>query len=580
MSAVPRAVSTSAAAALVLTAVWLFWPSAMGGSTTYVTTHGTSMQPDFHTGDLAVLSPAQSYGVGDVVAYPSSSLHTIVMHRIVSGDADGFVTQGDNNDWVDRDRPAEDEILGSLLLRIPQGGTVLGVLGAPGVLPFAGAAVVAFFGLVRQPRSGSRGRSARRRRSPLPSIQVPARIRSLPMDVRARAARIPTPVRGGTAGIPMAIRARARQIELAGGAGALLAVVGLAVLAALPATQTDTRTVRVTQQGQFTYSGSAVPGTTYPSGRISTGDTVWTRLTRGLTVSFTNTVTGPDIGDLRGVLRLDVVVAASDGWSAVLTSGPVVTLHDGTATASVRVDPNVATQLVNRHFAEIGASGGAGTLTVTPVAATTGTVEGRPFTADSPAGLAFSMDAASLRPAGTSDAELAPAPQTAVHVDETVPRRFTVLRLSVPIDEARVGAAVVLGAALAAFALGAWIRRSSPPDVADSFLVRHAERIVPVAGLASATNVIDVSDAESLHRVAERFDTVVLHHAGPDEDVFAVRDLDATYRFVVAGAAGRQRGKPPVPPVRAPAPAADPAPPVVAVPTAVPSSAGLPGRVA
>ena len=27
------------------------------------------------------------------------------MHRIVSGDADGFVTQGDNNDWLDQDRP-------------------------------------------------------------------------------------------------------------------------------------------------------------------------------------------------------------------------------------------------------------------------------------------------------------------------------------------------------------------------------------------------------------------------------------------------------------------------------------------
>jgi hypothetical protein len=55
-----------------------------------------------------------------------------------------------------------------------------------------------------------------------------------------------------------------------------------------------------------------------------------------------------------------------------------------------------------------------------------------------------------------------------------------------------------------------------------------------------------VSDAESLHRVAERFDTVVLHHVGEDEDVFAVRDVDATYRFVVPGS-DRRRGMPPVP---------------------------------
>jgi hypothetical protein len=36
---------------------------------------------------------------------------------------------------------------------------------------------------------------------------------------------------------------------------------------------------------------------------------------------------------------------------------------------------------------------------------------------------------------------------------------------------------------------------------------------------------------------------VVLHHAGPHGDTFAVRDLDMTYRFVVPGG----RGKPPVP---------------------------------
>jgi hypothetical protein len=78
-----------------------------------------------------------------------------------------------------------------------------------------------------------------------------------------------------------------------------------------------------------------------------------------------------------------------------------------------------------------------------------------------------------------------------------------------------------------------------------------------VAAFDPGPTVIDVSDAESLHRVAERFDTLVLHHAGPDEDVFAVRDIDATYRFVVPGCPDRQRGLPPVP---APAPVAVPEP--------------------
>jgi hypothetical protein len=184
---------------------------------------------------------------------------------------------------------------------------------------------------------------------------------------------------------------------------------------------------------------------------------------------------------------------------------------------------------------------------VTPVAETTGTVEGRPFVAEAPAGLAFTMDSASLRPAGSAEAALAPAASTPVQVEEVIPRRLQVLSVAVPIDAARIVAGVVLAVALLVLGAAAWVGRSDRKDVADQFLVRHADRILPVASLAPGTAVVDVADAESLHRVAERFDTLVLHHAAPDEDVFVVRDVDLTYRFVVPGSPDRLRGKPPVP---------------------------------
>src|SRR3954462_5999047 len=138
MTAVPRAARISALVALLLAAVWLFWPLTLGGGTTYVTTHGVSMEPRFHTGDLAILRSASSYAVGDVVAYRSASLDTVVMHRIVSMDGDRFVIQGDNNDWLGEERPSQDKVLGKLFLRIPQGGKVLAAATSP-----AGVGVVA-----------------------------------------------------------------------------------------------------------------------------------------------------------------------------------------------------------------------------------------------------------------------------------------------------------------------------------------------------------------------------------------------------------------------------------------------------
>ena len=519
MNAASRAASISAVIALVLAAVWFLWPVHLGGGTTYVTTFGASMEPAFRTGDLALLRPAGSYSIGDVVAYRSESLEAVVMHRIVSGDDAGFVTQGDSNDWLDQDTPSQDEILGRHVLRIPRGGIALDALTSPGALVFVVGGLLAVLGNARRPRGRIRSRSRR----------------------PARALSRPTPA------LSMSTRSRARQVAVGSGAVVLLAAAGCCVLLVVPTTQTATRTVDVVQQGQFSYTGRAEPGTTYPSGAITTGDTVWTRLASGVTVSFTNTVSGADAGDVAGDVRLDVVLTAPDGWTAVLGSGPAARLENGTATSSVPVDPAAAADLLSRHYEEIGTSGALATLTVTPVTDVTGTVDGRRFRAEPPAGLAFTLDTTSLRPPADLATTLAPRAQTSVQIDETVPRSFPVLGVPVRMEDARTLAGSTLLVALVALGAGAWMGRTRRGDAADQFVVRHADRILPVAAFNPGPTVFDVADAESLHRVAERFDTVVLHHAAEDEDVFVVRDADATYRFVMPGAEGRRRGRPPVP---------------------------------
>jgi signal peptidase I len=547
MNDATRAASISAVAALVLAAVWLFWPMALGGGTTYVTTHGISMEPGFHTGDLAVLRSSDRYSVGDVVAYHSETIDTIVMHRIVAVADDGLVTQGDNNDWLDEDRPSQGDILGTLFLRVPQGGKALDALRSPAVLPIVAMAALVLFGATRRPRGRHRTRRA--------------------------------PSRAVTFSMPT--RARARQVAMAAAVVAVLSAAGGAALLVMPSTQTESRALQVTQQGRFSYTGTAEPGTTYPTGVVSTGETVWTTLASRLTVSYVNAVSGPELTDVTGSVRLDVSVAAADGWSAVLNSGPTATLQDGTATVSVGVDPGAAVGLLSRHYAEIGVPSGTATLTVTPVVEITGSVRGQSVSLGSPAGLPFTLDAVSLRPSTSAEQALAPSTQAAVPVDELTDRRFAVLGVEIPIAVARIAALAVLVAALGTLGAGAWIGRSGRGDVADQFLVRHADRIVPVASFTPGPTVIDVSDAESLRRVAERFDTLVLHHAGPDEDVFAVRDVDATYRFVVPGVPGRQRGLPPVP-APAPAPvAADVTTPLPVIgPVPLPAHAGLWGRFA
>ena len=547
MRAAPRAANISAFAALMMVAVWLFWPLALGGGTTYVSTHGISMEPHFHTGDLAILRSAAGYSVGDVVAYRSETLNTTVMHRIVAMDGDRFVIQGDNNDWLDADKPAKGEILGKLFVRIPQGGKALAAVRSPGVLGLVGVAALTVLGSARRPRGRHGARSSRRS----PARRSPA--------------------------FSMPIRARARQVAPGCGVVALLAAVGGGVLLAMPSTQTDTRTLQVSQQGQFSYTGAAETGTTYPNGVISTGDPVYTKLTDGLTVSFQDTVSGPGLASVTGTAWLDLSVSTPDGWTAALGRGATASVANGTVTATAAVDPARAAAFLARHYAEIGNNAGGASVIVTPTVQMTGTLAGQPFTAGSLPPLTFTMDPTALRLSGDPTSALAPTAQTPVVLDEVVPRTFPLLSVSIPIGLARIAAGVVLAVSLVALAAGAWIGRTGRGDVADQFLVRHADRILPVAAFTPGPTVIDVADAESLHRVAERFDTIVLHHAAPDEDVFAVRDVDATYRLVIPGLPERQRGRPPVPaPVEVPADMTAPLPVVVPGPLSAPG--GLWGR--
>lgn len=518
MNSATRAAGISAVIALVLAAVWFFWPTALGGGTTYVATHGISMEPGFHAGDLAVLRPDSAYAVGDVVAYRSEALDTIVMHRIVGRDGDRFVIQGDNNTWVDADSPTQDEILGELFIRVPQGGKALGALRNPGPLAVVGIAALTVIGAVRAPRA----RSSRR---------------------EPRAQRRRTSHRASAFAMP--IRARARQVALVSGAVALLAAAAGGVLLAIPSTQTGARTLTVTQQGQFSYTGDAETGTTYPDGVISTGDPVYTKLTDGLTVSFQDTFSGPGVESVVGSAWLDLAVATPDGWSAPLGRGPTGVVQDGVVSASAVIDPATATEFLERHFAEIGGGGGGATLVVTPTVAVTGTVEGQVFTAGPLAGLTFSIDATSLRVAGDAASALVPTAQTEVVVEEVGPRSFPVLSVSIPIDLARMVAGAVLAVALVGLAAGAWIGRSRADDPVDDFLVRHAARILTVSAFTAGDTVVDVSDAESLNRVAERLDGLLLHHDGPDGQTLAVRDSDTTYRYVFPDGMS-QRPKPPL----------------------------------
>jgi signal peptidase I len=153
---------TGAWAAALLALAWLVWPTTLGGRTSVTIVSGSSMEPTYHTGDLALVRRTDEIAVGDVIVYavpagePGEGRH--VIHRVVGGSAaDGWITRGDNRDRPDIWRPRTTDIVGTVRALVPQGGTwVLRALSPAGL----GIAVTILFTWVFWPRDENDERAA------------------------------------------------------------------------------------------------------------------------------------------------------------------------------------------------------------------------------------------------------------------------------------------------------------------------------------------------------------------------------------------------------------------------------------
>jgi signal peptidase len=175
-----RAISRGNLAALLLLTLFLTWfvllrPAFLGGAVSYIMVSGESMEPTLHNGDLVMVRSEGSYRVGDLVAFRVPEAEhgggAIVIHRIVSGSAaDGFTTQGDNNERPDPWSVGEDDIVGERWVGVSGAGRWLDLLRAPVLLAGLVSGVGVFLVLIggearKRPRAVSRAKRSARARS-------------------------------------------------------------------------------------------------------------------------------------------------------------------------------------------------------------------------------------------------------------------------------------------------------------------------------------------------------------------------------------------------------------------------------
>jgi len=514
------------------------------GAVRLVTTHGVSMEPRFHTGDLGVIVRAPSYHVGEIVGYYSPLLHIIVLHRIVAEHAGRFTFKGDNNSFLDPLKLSSSYVRGGLLLHIPDGGTVLGWFRTPLGL---GAVAFAFVALgttwtTRRHRIRARQTRARRRTG------IDSARRGTPAPGPRHAAPKTTSVPRWPVLVPLAC----------------LGLFGIVTLAAWvhPLTRPSSRSVPYRQQITFSYTARTPRGVVYPTGAVQTGEPVFVKLADAVEVTAryrfragsTPAAAATTPAALAGTIGATVELEGPPGWSGQVSSVAPVRFSGTTASVAIGVDLARVSALEHAFTQATGVPLSEGNIMVVPTVRVHGSVDGSPVkNSFAPSlGLMLNGDELSLLPGtispGGTGSQLSPQGSGSVVHAVSVPATMPILGEPIGVARAReLAAGGFVVSLVACLVVTAWLERRRRMDEPTRIRAAHGHDLVVVSSspATDAALVVDVETFGGLVRLAERYDCVLLELEHTDGTTYYVECGATVYRYgsePVAGAAPGPEG--------------------------------------
>ena len=484
-------VSALASLAAVGVLWFLFAPSALGGRVDYAVVYGSSMEPTLHSGDLVVLRSRPSYAVGEVVGYRNADLHRVVLHRVVGEERGHFLFKGDNNGSSDSYRAPSDRIVGRLWLRVPAVGNVFTWLRTP----WHALLVIVFASLLL-----AGGEVGRRRLRREPGLAADA------------------------------------AWQLVGGGAVGIALFGAVAL--LGATHAQTRPVTranaYAQHVSFGYFGKARPGTVYPSGRVRTGDTVFTQLVHRLTLTADYRFSSALAHQVRGTAGLAAKLRSQQGFERTLRLTGRTQFAGDRWHASGTLDLIRLRKAIAAYERTTGIVGDSYTIDVAAHVAVQGVVGGRRVhELLAPTPVSFALDSTKLKLLLPEQPD-APDPLQATVAGSlagSAPASIGLGGLRLSVRTARtVGVLGAVGAVLVAVLGLLLVARGRGGDEVEQIRRRYRSWLVEAASPLSAPNVVDLTSIESLARLAEYYERAIVHHADGAAHTFAIEHEGTLYR--------------------------------------------------
>jgi signal peptidase I len=468
------------------------------GRASIVVTHGVSMNPIYHQGDLVMVAAAPSYQVGEIAAYRLPGQNVVVLHRIIGGNAQGFVMKGDNNQSTDVTKPTARQLVGHAVARVPKAGAWLQALTGPTALGLMTFGLIAA-GATAQTQSKRKRRRARlSRHATLRSGPVLA-VNALPPSMRAAAA--------GTAAV------------------GVLGIALAAVAFSLPVDRPEITQTHATSHLVFSYTAMVGHTAAYDGITARAPDPIFRKLASTVDLRF-------HYRGAPGSIAVSAELSTPGGWHSRVSITPPTRFTGNDYQGDATLDLNAFDARAQAAAAATGLPASPLSIAVTPRVLTTGSVAFQPT---------LNLTLTPLQLTMTGD----PSDLTATNVTTSshkvrLARTLDLYRQRLTVAHARAAAVIAILVAMLGVALIALIalitRGTSRGDEGLTIRRRYGPLLVRVHPVATPAGraVIDVTAFTALATLAERYGLSILHWSRSGIETFIVQDEGSIYRYRTA----------------------------------------------
>ncbi len=495
---------------IAITGWVLFAPPQLGGQATMVIVNGSSMQPTYYQDDLIIVRAADYYKTGDIVAYKNLQMGKFVIHRIIGEELDQFILQGDNNSWIDGFMPTKKEIIGKEWVRIPKFGKVISWLRKPLYLSFT-ASIFGGVLMINWLKEKNNKLSRRQRKS-------------FRFQKWINADRL------GQSG---------ETYFLALGIFLILAIITGGIAYAKPVEKTIPQDHFYTHDGKFEYSAPA-PAGIYDSTTIHSGSPLFLKLTCEIQVDYQYKLIGSNLDAVKGVQSLSAVISDTTGWTRTIPLNMETSFQGDTTKTQALFNICQAYDMVAALREKTGLQRSEFSLAIIPNTKVSGSINGIPINDEFSPTLNFKFNEVGfwMVSAGNTDLQntdpLHPTAERMVRKMITAPETMAFLGMNLPVNSVRWSSSIlfILSGGLLAFLMYS-TEKMSKASRSTEIQLKYSPVIVDIQNQPSYQRrpLVEVETIQDLAKLAERFNSVILHDYNPDgTHTYLVQENNTIYQ--------------------------------------------------